>query len=602
MERNPRVSVVMSVFNDAQYLSESIESILGQTFRDFELLVVNDASTDATAAVLAGYDDPRLRVLTNEKNMGLTLSLRRALEEARGELIARQDADDISDPERLALQVAWLDRHPDVGVLGSELEIVDAAGKPCGRFGARGEHAEIVWRMFYGRVMAHPSVMFRAGPVKVAGGYDPDVEVAQDLDLWSRLVGRARFANLPQKLVRYRTHPKAVSVRRGQTQQKVVSAVRARLAAALLGRAISAEEVAALAGALSAGADPCGIPLAQELLSALEDKGVITGAEIETLRGERVDGPAARRWREVLTARLHGLRRRLSTRPHDGGAHGTQRAEGPGVTVIVLTYFRPDGLNALLASLAEQNLGDLGLEVIICNNAPGRRLGGWQFRRRVKALPDVKVLDSSYNWACSLRYAIATMAKYETVLFLDDDFVLLEKDFVQRMYGRFRKLGSKDILSCWTNIWAEWDDTGFSTISLTFLADDAPDVVEVDTVGPGLSMFYRDTILDPEVFAEIMSPPFPKVDDMAFGIVTSMKRGTRKYFMPCYGMLRSHRQTRTKALATRSGRYDDLHAYYKQCLANGFEPLLLCQERERPGEETPERRLARSLPRQRFQW
>src|SRR3546814_3587361 len=79
-------------------------------------------------------------------------------------------------------------------------------------------------------------------------------------------------------------------------------------------------------------------------------------------------------------------------------------------------------------------------------------------RRRLKRLIDLKVVDSSYNWACSLRYAIATMAKYETVLFLDDDFVLLEKDFVQRMYGRFRKLGSKDILSCWTNIWAEWDD------------------------------------------------------------------------------------------------------------------------------------------------
>src|SRR5690606_20434983 len=120
-------------------------------------------------------------------------------------------------------------------------------------------------------------------------------------------------------------------------------------------------------------------------------------------------------------------------------------------------------------------------------------------------------------------------------------------------------LDPSDILSCWTTIWTDWSEDGFSTVSLTFMADDAPTPVEVDTVGPGISMFHRDTILHPEVFAEIVSPPFPKTDDMAFGITTSMKLGTRKYFMPSYNMVRIHRQSRIRALATRGGRDADLY-------------------------------------------
>src|SRR3546814_9420808 len=110
-------------------------------------------------------------------------------------------------------------------------------------------------------------------------------------------------------------------------------------------------------------------------------------------------------------------------------------------------------------------------------------------------------------------------------------------------------------------------------------------------------MFRRDTILHPEVFAEITSPRFPKTDDMAFGTATSMKLGTRKYFMPSYGMVRIHRQARTRALATREGRDADLFAYYKQALSEGFRPLLLRQKQQGLGEETLEHRLAQSLPR-----
>src|SRR3546814_20880047 len=116
----------------------------------------------------------------------------------------------------------WLGSNLSVGVLGSVLVMIDTNCRSSGRVGIETAHEQIVWRMFYGRVLAHPSVMFRGDVVRAAGGYDPNVEVAQDLDLWSRLVGKTRFASLPQRLVRYRSHTGAVSVRRAQTQRGVI--------------------------------------------------------------------------------------------------------------------------------------------------------------------------------------------------------------------------------------------------------------------------------------------------------------------------------------------------------------------------------------------
>src|SRR3546814_4939914 len=115
-------------------------------------------------------------------------------------LIALKDADDVSLAWRLAGQVEWLDSNPAVGVLGSDLDIIDTNGRSIGRFGIETAHAQIVLRMFYGRVLAHPSVMFRDDVVRAAGGYDPNVGVAQDLDLWSRLVGKTRSEEHPYEL------------------------------------------------------------------------------------------------------------------------------------------------------------------------------------------------------------------------------------------------------------------------------------------------------------------------------------------------------------------------------------------------------------------
>lgn len=125
---SPKVSVVMSVYNGEKYLPETIDSILNQTFKDFEFIIINDGSTDKTAKILTSYDDPRIRIF-NQENMGLTKSLNRAISLAKGEYIARMDADDISYPERLKKQVDYLNKNPDIGLVGSKYIRIDKRGR-----------------------------------------------------------------------------------------------------------------------------------------------------------------------------------------------------------------------------------------------------------------------------------------------------------------------------------------------------------------------------------------------------------------------------------------------------------------------------------------
>ena len=123
--KNPKVTVLMSVYNGEKYLQEAIDSILEQTFKDFEFLIINDGSTDKTGEILESYHDLRIKIINNEKNIGLTKSLNKGLKLARGEYIARQDADDISMPERLEKEVEFLETHQDYAVVGAFAKIIN---------------------------------------------------------------------------------------------------------------------------------------------------------------------------------------------------------------------------------------------------------------------------------------------------------------------------------------------------------------------------------------------------------------------------------------------------------------------------------------------
>lgn len=211
----PRVSVVMSVYNDEPFLREAIDSILAQTFRDFEFIIINDGSSDASPAILASYSDPRIRVIHNEQNIGLTKSLNRGLREARGELIARFDANDASLPERFGKQVAFLDAHPEVAVAGVQMMVIDVAGRRLRRAESRRPMTDtgVAWWQMFTAPLGHPASMFRRRVVlEELGGYDEEFRTGQDAELWFRVVERGyRITTLPERLLALRFDRRSIS-------------------------------------------------------------------------------------------------------------------------------------------------------------------------------------------------------------------------------------------------------------------------------------------------------------------------------------------------------------------------------------------------------
>lgn len=209
----PTVSVLMPVYNAERYLGEAVESILGQTFADFEFLIVDDGSTDRSRAILERYaaQDPRIR-LTSRPNTGYAAALNELLGLARGELVARMDADDVALPERLARQVDYLRAHPDVVCVGTAVHFIDAAGRFLWDRHPGMEHEAIQERALAGDcALNHPSVMMRRAALEAVGGYHVEFMPAEDLDLWLRLGEVGRLTNLSDVLMKYRQHEASFS-------------------------------------------------------------------------------------------------------------------------------------------------------------------------------------------------------------------------------------------------------------------------------------------------------------------------------------------------------------------------------------------------------
>lgn len=220
----PRVSVILPVHNGMPYLRQAVESILEQTFGDFELIIVDDASTDDTTRYLDGLLDARVRVIHNEQNLGVARSLNKAISTARGAYIARQDADDVSLPERLEAQVDYLDCHPEIAVLGSRATFIDADATAIGVWDVPAADIDIRWGLLFDNCVIHPSVMIRGSVLRVCGGYpeEPGLSRAEDYELWFRIGRCHRFANLEERLIRFRTHRGSVSnCYRGPQRQQV---------------------------------------------------------------------------------------------------------------------------------------------------------------------------------------------------------------------------------------------------------------------------------------------------------------------------------------------------------------------------------------------
>lgn len=223
----PRVSVVLAVRDGAPWVGDAVRSILGQTLTELELVVVDDGSTDDTPQTLARFADARLRV-ARRTQLGLTRSLNEGVSLARAPLIARLDADDVAAPERLARQLAFLDAHPEIGLLGTGAIEIDATGREVGRVVPPAADADIRRALIRRNIFVHSSVVMRRQALASAGGYDATFPVAQDYDLWLRLARVTRLANLPDPLVTRRLLAGRVSATREADRLRAEARVRWR--------------------------------------------------------------------------------------------------------------------------------------------------------------------------------------------------------------------------------------------------------------------------------------------------------------------------------------------------------------------------------------
>ena len=211
--KNPKVTVLMSVYNGEKYLQEAIDSILRQTFKDFEFLIINDGSTDKTGEILESYNNPRIKIINNEKNIGLTKSLNKGLRLARGEYIARQDADDISMPERLEKEVEFLEMHQDYAVVGTFAKIINENSEILYFLERPVEDLKIREIFKKDNCIIHGSSMIRRACLSDTGFYNELIIRSQDYELWLRLSKKYRLANIPKYLYIWRKHDENIEAK-----------------------------------------------------------------------------------------------------------------------------------------------------------------------------------------------------------------------------------------------------------------------------------------------------------------------------------------------------------------------------------------------------
>lgn len=205
---NPTVSVLIGVYNEEQYIEASLQSLLDQTFDDFEIIVVDDCSTDSSVEIIQSFDDPRIRLIENETNLGLTKSLNRALDAAEGRYVARQDADDLSHPSRLDREVAYLESHEEVALVGTGAYLIDGDG-------VIQQKRTVLESVSFDDLVEknhiiHGSILARKDVFESVGQYDDLFQYSQDLDMWLRIAEEHEIRNIPEPLYYFRIHDESV--------------------------------------------------------------------------------------------------------------------------------------------------------------------------------------------------------------------------------------------------------------------------------------------------------------------------------------------------------------------------------------------------------
>ena len=218
LQIHPEISVLLPVYNAEKYLGETLQSLLNQTFKNFEIVLMDDGSTDRSVEIAEKFQDPRIKIYRNPENLGLVATLNRGLELSTGEFIARIDADDIALPERLEKQLSFMKTHPDCILLASDRALIDENGIALPSFTSQPRDPEIIsWKLLTGNFITHPSVMLKKSLLP-QNLFQEDYKHAEDYAAWLTICNLGTFQFLNERLIKYRLHPKSISKMHTETQ------------------------------------------------------------------------------------------------------------------------------------------------------------------------------------------------------------------------------------------------------------------------------------------------------------------------------------------------------------------------------------------------
>ncbi|MEI8234922.1 MAG: glycosyltransferase [Verrucomicrobiota bacterium] len=377
----PTISVVMPVYNAASYLARAVESILTQTFPDFELLAVDDGSTDRSLSILQHYAqlDSRI-VLISRPNTGIVGALNDGLAAAHGAYVARMDGDDVASPGRFEQQLAFLEDEPDCVALGTAILFTDPEGRPLKPYRPPTHHDAIEAELAQGNggALIHPSVLFRREALLACGGYRPQYNFIEDLDLYVRLLRVGRLANLPEILLAYRQHPGSVNHVVGDRSRQVaeiIAPLRREKGLPLL----PAEALPQYA-ALPSGPAAC---RRQWALDAAEG-GNLAAAWANALRAVAYNPFASSNW--GCLRYVHGLRRTAQPPPPP---------EGINTPVVFLVFNRPDLTRRVFERIREARPPELFL---VCDGPRAHVPADAENVAQVRAF-----LETGVDWPCTVH-------------------------------------------------------------------------------------------------------------------------------------------------------------------------------------------------------
>jgi hypothetical protein len=302
----PRITVLVAAHDAESTIDETVRSVLAQTITDFELLIVDDASTDSTRRQVQAHHDPRIRLISLNENVGPAAARNIGVRQAAAELIAVLDADDVSYDRRLECQLAYINSHPRCDLLGSAFDVIDEAGRPTGHFEPPCDTTMIRWRLLTTNAICNSTSLFRRQAALAAGGFDETLRVGEDYSLWAAMAPHTEVAQLSSRLVAYREHPGGLSTVHSAEVADARRRVAGRALSAAVGHEVSPAAVECLTEPSAAGRSAAGYREAVTTLTEALRRAVRWSHE-----GRELEGALVEDWRRQMTALCAGVPRAL---------------------------------------------------------------------------------------------------------------------------------------------------------------------------------------------------------------------------------------------------------------------------------------------------